>query len=502
MTVHSQTLVDMENSGCVAMLRDERIDDLRRMYDLFTRVPHTLECLREAVCEHVKRTGRELVSDQERIKDPVEFVKGLLQMRDKYDRVVSDAFRAEKKAQKKLKEAFEDFINADSRCASYLVLYIHELLQSSLKAYSEEDADRELDKVIVIFRYLQDKDIFENFYKQHLAKRLLSGRSISDEAERNMIAKLKTECGYQFTSKLEGMFTDMRISKDTMEQYKRTRVLTRSASSSRAEGEGDDAAAAHRMAAAPAPPGGPELEVNVLTTGYWPTTPVPPCALPVEVKRCCDAFGTFYLSKHTGRKLTWQTNMGGADLKARFGENWHELSVSTYQMCILMLFNTSDTLSLDEIQERTSIPEPDLKRHLISLCTPRHKVLKKQSKGKLIVEGDSFSFNPEFSSKFKRVKVPLVSLKETEGPKGGWIRTRCPHTLRRTAATSSRRAIVRIMKARKALQHNDLIAEVTRQLSSRFVPVPANVKKRIESLIEREYLERDRSDRRLYKYLA
>jgi cullin 3 len=44
---------------------------------------------------------------------------------------------------------------------------------------------------------------------------------VSDESERNMIAKLKTECGYQFTSKLEGMFTDMRISKDAMEQYKR-----------------------------------------------------------------------------------------------------------------------------------------------------------------------------------------------------------------------------------------------------------------------------------------
>jgi len=241
--------------------------------------------------------------------------------------------------------------------------------------------------------------------------------------------------------------------------------------------------------------------VNVLTTGYWPTTPVPPCALPVEVKRCCDAFGTFYLSKHTGRKLTWQTNMGGADLKARFGDNWHELSVSTYQMCILMLFNTSDTLSLDEIQERTSIPEPDLKRHLISLCTPRHKVLKKQSKGKLIVEGDSFSFNPEFSSKFKRVKVPLVSLKETEG-EGRVDPNEVPPHVEEDRRHLIEAAIVRIMKARKALQHNDLIAEVTRQLSSRFVPVPANVKKRIESLIEREYLERDRSDRRLYKYLA
>lgn len=31
--------------------------------------------------------------------------------------------------------------------------------------------------------------------------------------EKNMIVKLKNECGYQFTSKLEGMFTDMKISK-------------------------------------------------------------------------------------------------------------------------------------------------------------------------------------------------------------------------------------------------------------------------------------------------
>ena len=51
-------------------------------------------------------------------------------MRDKYDRVVNEAFRAEKKAQKKLKEAFEDFINADSRCASYLVLYIDEVCRA------------------------------------------------------------------------------------------------------------------------------------------------------------------------------------------------------------------------------------------------------------------------------------------------------------------------------------------------------------------------------------
>ena len=63
-------------------------------------------------------------------------------------------------------------------------------------------------------------------------------------------------------------------------------------------------------------------------------------------------------------------------------------------------------------------------------------------------------------------------------------------------------ATVRIMKARKQLHHNDLIAEVTKQLQVRFVPTPQFIKKRIEGLIEREYLERNEDDHRLYMYVA
>ena len=62
--------------------------------------------------------------------------------------------------------------------------------------------------------------MFEKYYKQHLAKRLLSGRTMSDDAERNLLVKLKTECGYQFTSKLESMFTDIKVSRDIMQEFK------------------------------------------------------------------------------------------------------------------------------------------------------------------------------------------------------------------------------------------------------------------------------------------
>jgi len=63
-------------------------------------------------------------------------------------------------------------------------------------------------------------------------------------------------------------------------------------------------------------------------------------------------------------------------------------------------------------------------------------------------------------------------------------------------------AIVRIMKIRKNMKHPLLVAEVIAQLKARFVPKPAKIKKRIEALIEQEYLERDKADRSVYKYLA
>ena len=61
-------------------------------------------------------------------------------------------------------------------------------------------------------------------------------------------------------------------------------------------------------------------------------------------------------------------------------------------------------------------------------------------------------------------------------------------------------AVVRVMKTRKSLSHKLLVAEVLQQL--RFPLAASDLKKRIESLIEREYLERDAGSKDLYNYLA
>ena len=72
-----------------------------------------------------------------------------------------------------------------------MACYIDDQLKSGLRGVTEEDAEQQLERVIVIFRFLADKDVFENFYRNHLAKRLLASKSVSDEIEKIMIAKLK-----------------------------------------------------------------------------------------------------------------------------------------------------------------------------------------------------------------------------------------------------------------------------------------------------------------------
>ena len=127
---HAEALIKMENSGAVSMFKDDKVDDLRRMYKLFSRVPSTLGLLRESMSDFVKLTGSNLVRDQDQKKTtPVKFVEGLLNLRDKYDVIVSQAMNGDKSFSKTLKEAFENFINTDARVASYLAKYIDEMLK-------------------------------------------------------------------------------------------------------------------------------------------------------------------------------------------------------------------------------------------------------------------------------------------------------------------------------------------------------------------------------------
>jgi len=63
-------------------------------------------------------------------------------------------------------------------------------------------------------------------------------------------------------------------------------------------------------------------------------------------------------------------------------------------------------------------------------------------------------------------------------------------------------AMVRVMKARNRLDWNQLQIEVINILKNRFTPDSKMLKKRLESLIDRKFMERDENDPKIILYIS
>jgi cullin 3 len=86
---HAEALVKMERSGCAVMLQENNISHLKQLCQLFSRVPLKLQLIRECISEFIKKTGYEIVSDQEKTKEkPVVFVENILALKDKFDQII------------------------------------------------------------------------------------------------------------------------------------------------------------------------------------------------------------------------------------------------------------------------------------------------------------------------------------------------------------------------------------------------------------------------------
>ncbi|XP_019776530.1 cullin-4A [Delphinus delphis] len=454
--------------GLDHLLDENRVPDLTQMYQLFSRVRGGQQALLQHWSEYIKTFGTTIVINPEKDKD---MVQDLLDFKDRVDHVIEVCFQRNEKFINLMKESFESFINKrPNKPAELIAKHVDSKLRAGNKEATDEELERILDKIMILFRFIHGKDVFEAFYKKDLAKRLLVGKSASVDAEKSMLSKLKHECGAAFTSKLEGMFKDMELSKDIMVHFKQYM-----------QNQSD--------------PGSIDLTVNILTMGYWPTYTPMEVHLTPEMIKLQEVFKTFYLGKHSGRKLQWQTTLGHAVLKAEFKEGKKELQVSLLQTLVLLMFNEGDGFSFEDIKMATGIEGSELRRTLQSLACGRARVLIKSPRGREVEDGDRFVFNGEFKHKLFRIKINQIQMKET---------------VEEQASTTERvfqdrqyqidAAIVRIMKMRKTLGHNLLVSELYNQL--KFPVKPGDLKKRIESLIDRDYMERDQDSPNQYRYVA
>eukprot|EP00591_Stephanopyxis_turris_P014134 CAMPEP_0195538440 /NCGR_PEP_ID=MMETSP0794_2-20130614/49526_1 /TAXON_ID=515487 /ORGANISM="Stephanopyxis turris, Strain CCMP 815" /LENGTH=753 /DNA_ID=CAMNT_0040672419 /DNA_START=59 /DNA_END=2320 /DNA_ORIENTATION=+ len=471
-------LLEKENSGCKVLLANDKSEDLRRMFSLFSRLENGLQPMACIVQAFISSMGNECINkrqarleggEKDRNDDP-KFVKSLLALHEKYLGVVKADFSGHSLFQKALKDAFVEVLNKNVGTytnAELLSTFCDRVLKSGGEKLSENEKEESLEKVVQLFSYLTDKDLFADIYRNQLAKRILNQRSASDDSEKMMIAKLKMQCGTQFTSKMEGMLGDLAVGGDQRSEF-------------------DSRMRQHH--------GSIKLDfsVQVLTTGFWPTYKSPDVSLPPEMHRCMDFFKQWHDDKHAKRKLTWMFSLGNASVRASFGsKKQYDLQVSTLQAIALSEFNVGGCLSFEDLEQKLKLEENILKPLMHSLSCGKYKVIVKSPSSSKINRTDTFKANPKFSSNMRKIRIPMASLDSSHN-------TRRVEEDRTIAIEA---AIVRIMKARKTLAHPQLIAEVLSQLAF-FKPNPRIIKRRIEALIDREYLERNAESNNTYNYLA
>jgi len=382
------------------LLDNDREEDMARMYNLLSRISDGLDPLRAKFETHVRNAGlaavAKVASDAEKL-EPKTYVDALLEVHTQYSGLVKRAFNDEPEFTRSLDNACREFVNRNEVCKAgsnkspeLLAKYTDVLLRKSGTGVEDAELESTLAQIMTVFKYIEDKDVFQKFYSRMLARRLVHSNSSSDDAEMSMISKLKEACGFEYTNKLQRMFQDMQISKDLNNGYKE-----------------------HLSAVGVK---GLDSTFSILGTGFWPLTP-PNTSFnpPEEVNADCERFARFYKNKHEGRKLTWLWQLCKGEVKTNYIRNAkmpYIFQVSAYQMAILLLFNEKDRNTYEEIASSTALNAEALDPSLGILL--KAKVLLLEGGGGKVGPGAVFALNYDFKNKKFRVNLNVGMKSETK----------------------------------------------------------------------------------------
>ncbi|XP_039265598.2 cullin-2-like [Styela clava] len=462
------------HSNCKDMIKQDRQTDLQHVYTLLKNVPDGLVQVCNELQQHIEETGLSMVKN---LKDDssiaASFVDCIIQVHNRFSQTITECFQDDKQFTRALQKACGTIVNYKEKrqpCRSPELVskYSDSLLRKGVKGLTDSDIDERLKNCITVFRYIEDKDLFQKFYSRNLAKRLIHGLCSSMYTEESMINRLKSVCGYDFTSKLHRMYNDMRLSADLNTKF--SDFLTK---------HNEDVNI--------------NFNVNVLQAGAWPLNSTQtPFHLPQELTKSVLQFEKFYGDNFNGRKLSWLHHLSQAEVRVQITSKTYFVTMSTYQLSILLLFNQSPDLLFSFIVKSTGLGDRELEKTINLLSDARILI-----KEKVDDDDTKFSINFNFTNKRTRFKIAAATQKDT------MQEVQTTHS----AIAEDRKlylqaAIVRIMKARKTLRHNELMQEVISLSRARFSPSVSVIKKSIESLIEKSYLERSPNCPDEYMYLA
>ncbi|EGG13492.1 cullin B [Cavenderia fasciculata] len=451
---------------------------IHRLYKLLSRIEGGLSPVLETVQNYIQQTGFDSLKaiPDKNIADPKIYVETLLEIYLRFSELIKRSFNNDVSFITVLDAACHKIFNQNhltkntTKSPELLAKYCDLLLKKGAKTTEEVELEEKLGQIIVLFKYVDDKDVFQKFYSKMLSRRLINGTSVSDDTERFMIQGLKQACGFEYTSKFQRMFTDITLSGETNEEFKRHIDMNN------------------------VPMGKVDFSILVLTSGSWSLhSQTSSFNVPQELIICMEGFTNYYQTKHQGRRLNWLHHLSKAEVKSTHLKKPYEFQVTNFQLSILLLFNAQELVNYDDITKLTGLNENELPRTLQSLLESKLILQKKNPDS----ASQEFILNMAYINKRLKVKVSSSLQKDTQAQVEETYKG-----IDEDRKLYLQASIVRIMKARKTMNHVALIQEVIEHSRLRFQPNIPMIKKCIEQLIEKEYIQRVEGESDRYNYVA
>ncbi|XP_067278974.1 cullin-5 isoform X4 [Pseudorasbora parva] len=489
--------------------------ELHLMFSLMDKVPSGIEPMLKDLEDHIMNAGlADMVASAETITtDSEKYVEQLLTLFNRFSKLVKEAFQDDPRFLTARDKAYKAVVNdatifklelplrqkgvglktqPESKCPELLANYCDMLLRKTplSKKLTSEEIEAKLKEVLLVLKYVQNKDVFMRYHKAHLTRRLILDISADSEIEENMVEWLR-EVGMpaDYVNKLARMFQDIKVSEDLNQSFKEMHK--------------------HNKLALPAD----SVNIKILNAGAWSRSSEKVfVSLPTELEDLIPEVEEFYKKNHSGRKLHWHHLMSNGIITFKNEVGQYDLEVTTFQLAVLFAWNQRprERISFENLKLATELPDAELRRTLWSLVAfPKLKrqVLSYEpvvGSPKDFAEGTVFYINQEFSliknSKVqKRGKINLIGrlqltterMREEENE--GIVQLRILRT---------QEAIIQIMKMRKRISNAQLQTELVEILKNMFLPQKKMIKEQIEWLIEHKYIKRDETDINTFIYMA
>lgn len=196
---------------------EQRIEDLQRMASQVNRVDGAIKVMQDRWQRHVYDQGLVMLNDEKLAKKTFRAIEDFIVFKKQCDDLVIRVFQRKEMQTlflKSVKLAFEKFLNIDPNIiaeylAKFLDFYLKKNTGSSNVTMNDDKLEKLVTDTIEIFKFVNAKDVFEEFYLRGLARRLLLKKSASTEAEKIMLTKIRTECSSEFGTKTDSMLKDL-----------------------------------------------------------------------------------------------------------------------------------------------------------------------------------------------------------------------------------------------------------------------------------------------------